>query len=1352
MERFRPMTLHQRRLLPLILLMSLTCLSVYGALPEQPWDRAQFSASAADIAAAVRRIPESKEAGVVMLLDETLIAVDSSNRTTETHHFLYRIGTQSPGDWGVLSAVWQPWRQERPSIRARVVTSDGREVQLDEKTVSESPLTALGIDTFGDGRLLRAPLPALAGGSVVEIETIVKDSSSLFSRGLSLTATVGKEVPVLRSSVTIETPTAMPLKFEVLALPNATTTDEITGGKRIVTISVGKLDPVDMSKVFPASGDNRRPRVSFSTAASWRDVADGYVQATNGVVDPSAVAAVAKEAVGDASNREQIVDRILQKVQHTIRYSAVQLGEAAIVPTAPSETLKLQYGDCKDQAALLVAMLRASGVDAFMALLRAGPDPDVNPNLPGFGEFDHAIVYVSGATPMWLDSTTRFSRAGELPIADQGRLALIIKPDTTELVRTPEFVSRVVETQEVFLSERGPGRIIETREFSGSEEINARALHNEISVADFQSALDKMSSQVFQAKSVRNLNRPDPSDFSAPYKIQFELEGTENASTSGNQAAVFILLASLIEETGFASVNGLDEALYADGVNLPERVARQWSYHIVPPAGYTLGEIPAGKATKMGPATLSQEFTALNDGTVTGTILFDSGKRNYTAAEFAELEKGLNKVLNDSDPVLTVSFDLTAQKLLEDGKVAEALREFRRLIALHPNEAVHHSQIARALINLGMGELARQEARRAVELDPESAYAFDTLGAILETDLIGRRWKSGFELEQARDAYRKAVELTPEDDTIRGDLAISLEVDAKGTRYAPDVDLKPVIEQYKMFKQKPDETSSLQRNLPYALFRTGNFNQLRTASTPADIRIAAIAASDGVAPAVREAGKLTGDARAKALSDASSMLLLHRLYSESAGLLKAANGGSNSPAATNQASQLERTRKFEDLPMPESDPASIARRVMARIIAGDHGPGLKALLSASGQDELRRNPDLSFGAVRLFPVNLTDMPSTPNQTVVDLYMSAIESSHDGDDKGGYRVELLLAQNSHPKHLFVVSENGQYRVLSAGRGDFAAAREALQRIDKGEVDSARRWIDWITDEQQSVLNGDVGIIVADAFDVVWNTGIHKDRDRMRYAAATALCLSPDDAARILPILQEGVTKNTGEVRKALAVAYAATLMTLKRYDESVAAGLKALQSDPHSDVIQVVAQSMMELDHLDDLLKLLKDNLKNSNHPIWIQQSIAAIDVRQGNFPEAEKELRNISAAHDLNIDTQILWLSQYHAAVTAEDVARAQNFVDSRRSNDPFGLRTLAALKAEIGNPTEALELLKQALNASRGDVSTDDWYILGRIYEQFGESESAIAAYRRVTPPERSPLVVSSAYALAQKRLAAAK
>src|SRR6476659_2942597 len=152
------MTIPHKRMFPLAVVMALLCSSVSGVPAEFPWDTAPFSAGAADIASAAKQIAESRAPGVIVLLDETRISIDSTNRATETHHTLYRIGTQSPGDWGAVGATWQPWRQQKPAIRARVITSDGREIRLDEKSLSESPLSALGLDTFGDGRLLHAPL------------------------------------------------------------------------------------------------------------------------------------------------------------------------------------------------------------------------------------------------------------------------------------------------------------------------------------------------------------------------------------------------------------------------------------------------------------------------------------------------------------------------------------------------------------------------------------------------------------------------------------------------------------------------------------------------------------------------------------------------------------------------------------------------------------------------------------------------------------------------------------------------------------------------------------------------------------------------------------------------------------------------------------------------------------------------------------------------------------------------------------------------------------------------------------------------------------------------------------------
>ena len=84
----------------------------------------------------------------------------------------------------------------------------------------------------------------------------------------------------------------------------------------------------------------------------------------------------------------------------------------------PSEVIQRHYGDCKDKANLLVAMLRAAGIKANLALLDVGPGPDVSTALPGISLFDHAIVYVPADgphNPAALDRCHRRNLRGRLP-------------------------------------------------------------------------------------------------------------------------------------------------------------------------------------------------------------------------------------------------------------------------------------------------------------------------------------------------------------------------------------------------------------------------------------------------------------------------------------------------------------------------------------------------------------------------------------------------------------------------------------------------------------------------------------------------------------------------------------------------------------------------------------------------------------------------------------------------------------------------------------------------------------------------------------------------------------------------
>ena len=90
--------------------------------------------------------------------------------------------------------------------------------------------------------------------------------------------------------------------------------------------------------------------------------------------------------------------------------------------------------------------------------------------------------------------------------------------------------------------------------------------------------------------------------------------------------------------------------------------------------------------------------------------------------------------------------------------------------------------------------------------------------------------------------------------------------------------------------------------------------------------------------------------------------------------------------------------------------------------------------------------------------------------------------------------------------------------------------------------------------------------------------------------------------------------------------------------------------------------------------------------------------------------------------------------------------------NEASGLlHTLAAVDAEAGKEADARALLLQRIKIMGSDEPDDeDWYVFGRIAEQYGFNQEAASMYRKLAKPRNELAIESSSYGLAQKRLAA--
>jgi transglutaminase-like putative cysteine protease/Flp pilus assembly protein TadD len=1332
---------------------------------------------------------------VVVLLSEASYSFDAAGRETYTQRLVYKILTAGAHEsWSTVEEGWAPWHQSRPEIRARVITPDGAEHLIDPATLTENAETSDSPDMFEDGRVLRAPLPATRPGAVVEQQVTVRDQSPFFDGGVVRFHGVDLGVPVRRARVVLEAPEATPLRWVVRQLPGAQPKETVAGGRRRVELEARDLEPADDAEAGLPADTPRTAYVAFSTGRSWADLARRYSAIVDQTIRGADLTAFLRSATtgasatkGAAASQLDLINLYLARLGEEVRYTGVELGEGGLMPRKPAETLRRRFGDCKDKAVLLTAMLRASDIPAYVALLNAGEDEaDVEESLPGFGTFNHAIVVVPGSPALWIDPTDPFARAGELPVADQGRLALIASPTASSLTRTPEATSaenREVETRELFLADLGPARIVETTEFYGASERALRAFYAQQDEAALKNAMKEYAASYYLAEDVAALEHSKATDLATPLRMRVEFKNARRGFTDARNAAVGISPAALLSRLPEEIVGDGDEKSGdKDGArNGDDREPRQADYvfsrplqvevryRVVPPAGYVPQPLPAARVRRFGTVTLTEAYAAGADNVVTASFRLDTGKRRISAQEFEAVRKGAREALQEKTTLLM--FDQVGEAHLGAGRVREALEELQRLAALSPKQALPRSRVARALLAGGMGEAARREARLAVQLEPKLAPAWRDLGWILQHDDLGRRFGHGFDRAGAIAAYRKARELDPRDEVARADLAILLEHDAQGQRYGAAADVAGAIAEYQALR-KDLGSHGMDENLLLALVRAGRFAEARKLAAEmkesqagAVLGLVATAATEGVEAAVREGErKFTDDkARATALQQAGQNLLLVRRYADAAVLFdRAGRQSDNAAALLSLADLLKRARRHEEIQLPPDQPSTVVKRLFLTLLGGDFDPKrFSALLSRELQAELGKAGKEAAGSLeRGFSlVRESSMRDVPVDTALDLGLSAMREAVTGDDAVGYRVTFTstLGESARSFGSYVVRENGELRIAAPGGTPELLAAEALRRVGRGDLKGARQWLDWATEEGRKPgqpANGDP--LPAAPFPALWTKGSQAGADEIRCAAA-ALLGAETRSAEAVPLLltcRNGAGDGDPARRNALDLALGLAYGSLGRYEEMEKVARQLREALPGSERAESLhASALLFLNRWDEIHATAQRRLQRTPNDLWALHLLASEALHARDFDGAEQRFTQIvdtgnATASDFN---ELAWMRLELGQVDDKTVEYGQRAATLSSYGSSASLHTLASIYAEMGKTAEAYRLILQSVDARVGGAPTeDDWYVFGRLAEHYGLPDVARDYYKRVGPPGSQDAEAMSTHALAARRLAA--
>jgi transglutaminase-like putative cysteine protease len=148
--------------------------------------------------------------------------------------------------------------------------------------------------------------------------------------------------------------------------------------------------------------------------AAWTDVVQWALPLYTTVDNEDTFRAETLRAAGVPPAHYEAAQRLLGFVQEEIRYLGMELGPRSHAPSTPDAVLKARYGDCKDKARLLCAMLSEVGVEAVPALVHSTRGRAVSDWLPSIDAFDHVIVRITArGRTYWVDPTLT-NQAGDL--------------------------------------------------------------------------------------------------------------------------------------------------------------------------------------------------------------------------------------------------------------------------------------------------------------------------------------------------------------------------------------------------------------------------------------------------------------------------------------------------------------------------------------------------------------------------------------------------------------------------------------------------------------------------------------------------------------------------------------------------------------------------------------------------------------------------------------------------------------------------------------------------------------------------------------------------------------------------
>ena len=255
---------------------------------------------------------------------------------------------------------------------------------------------------YMDARILLLVVPEVEVGSVVGFEWVLERTPTAVEDSFACQG----EFPVVRATYTLILPPRWEPDFSWVnwaplePLPPITTPASRPSPSIILDIPAIEDEPYRPGEQALAgrllvrlkSPDAERPA---SVPSGWADMGAWYAELSEPQRVPDvSVAQKARELTAAAPDTLSKIRALAEFAQKEIRYVSIQIGIGGFQPHPAPSVLANRYGDCKDKATLLAALLKAVGIDSHFIVINTDRG-GVNLQSPvSLGSFNHVILAI----------------------------------------------------------------------------------------------------------------------------------------------------------------------------------------------------------------------------------------------------------------------------------------------------------------------------------------------------------------------------------------------------------------------------------------------------------------------------------------------------------------------------------------------------------------------------------------------------------------------------------------------------------------------------------------------------------------------------------------------------------------------------------------------------------------------------------------------------------------------------------------------------------------------------------------------------------------------------------------------